>query len=36
VAQDGVELAGEAIQLVLGKGEAGKARQMGNLVAGDL
>jgi hypothetical protein len=34
--EDGVELTGEAVQLVLGQGQAGQARQMGNLVSGDL
>jgi hypothetical protein len=36
VADDGVQLAGEAVQLVLGQGEAGESRQMGDLVSGDL
>ena len=36
VAEDGVELAGEAVQLVVGQREAGQARQVGNLVSGDL
>ena len=34
--EDGVELAGEAVQLVVGQGEPGQAREVGNLVSGDL
>ncbi len=34
--EDGVQLAGEAVQLVLGQREAGQARQVGYLVSGDL
>ena len=34
--EDGVELAGVAVQLVIGQREAGQARQVGYLVSGDL
>ena len=36
VLEDGVELAGEAVQLVVGQGKPGQAREVGNLVSGDL
>ena len=36
VAEDGVELAGEAVQLGFGEREPGQSRQVGNLVSGDL
>ena len=34
--EDGVELAGEAVQLVVGQGEPSQAGEVGNLVSGDL
>ena len=36
VAEDGVQLAGETVQLILGQREAGQARQVGYLVSRDL
>ena len=36
VGQDGVELAGEAVQLVVGQRQPGQPGQVGHLVAGDL
>ena len=34
--EDGVELAGEAVELVVGQGEPGQPREVGDLVSGDL
>ena len=36
VAEDGIELAGETVQLAVGQGESGQPRQVRNLVSGDL
>jgi hypothetical protein len=36
VLEDGIELACEAIQLIVGQGEPSQAREVGNLVSGDL
>jgi hypothetical protein len=36
VAKDGVQLAGVAVQLVVGQRKAREARQVGYLVSGDL
>ena len=36
MAEDGVELAGEAVQLAVGQGQPGQTRQVGDLVSGDL
>jgi hypothetical protein len=34
--EDGVELAGEAVQLVVGQRQPGQARQVGDVVSRDL
>ena len=36
MAEDGVELAGETVQLAVGQSESGQPRQVRNLVSGDL
>ncbi len=36
VAEDRVQLAGEAVQLAIGQGQPGQTRQVGNVISGDL